>query len=324
MSKSSIIAKNVMDVICKYRTLLDDSESCSMVSDNDLQQHIKRIEKIVEENKPLVMVLPAFPGKSPNKEKTLGNEPDLGEYHALDRLNNLCDEIKEKYSTGASVNICFDGSVFSDLVNIPEEEIDFYMATIKKYCTTNYPGYFSFYDIGDAFPKIKNVDIAREELLISYGDSILLWHDRIVNNSDTKELYRGITKFMYEDFLNTQKTKDLSKAHIQKIAKDVAIRVMQRSNAWGCLLEDIFPKALRLSIHPQARVSEKTGIKIANCRDVWRTPWHGVTVKEPSGEIYLTKRSQVDESLYRLIFNHGVPSHYEQNMEIQKHLSTLQ
>jgi Pyoverdine/dityrosine biosynthesis protein len=72
------------------------------------------VEEYVKNNKPVKMVLPAFPFKSPNrKDKVLGMLPDLGEELALMHLNGLCESIAEIYEHGATVTIVSDGLVYN-------------------------------------------------------------------------------------------------------------------------------------------------------------------------------------------------------------------
>ena len=67
-------------------------------------------------------------------------------------------------------------------------------------------------------------------------------------------LYRAITRFLYED--SQLPGYSGSNAALQKDAKQRACGVIQRSWAWGNLLAQHFPAAIRLSIHPQPVDSE--------------------------------------------------------------------
>jgi pyoverdine/dityrosine biosynthesis protein Dit1 len=58
--------------------------------------------------------LPAFPCKSPSKNKVGGRDPDMAERIALDVLRTLVRRVTTLYSLGATVWIISDGHVFSD------------------------------------------------------------------------------------------------------------------------------------------------------------------------------------------------------------------
>lgn len=65
--------------------------------------------------KPISMLLPAFPWKNPNTDKVLSRYPDLGEELGLARLNHLCEEIEKVYSNRAYVTLVADGPVYNGM-----------------------------------------------------------------------------------------------------------------------------------------------------------------------------------------------------------------
>lgn len=310
-------AKNILALIFKRRRLLDDevaSEtklSVDVLLREETEIHLSKIQKMVDSGEPILMILPAFPGKSPNRNKTLSRLPDLAETHSIDSLYSLCRDIKRIYQPGAKIKICSDGYVFSDLVRIPDDDVEHYSLAIIDYYNKNYPDAFEFYDLKDAFPGLNNLDAMREELMIVYGESLLSIKSRAKKQKEITVMYQGITRFLHEDFLGLDEFKNSSRAQIQKLAKSVSYRVIQRSNAWSRLLEQVYPHSLRLSIHPQYRVSSKIGIHMIPTNDCWRTPWHSVAVKR-NGMIYLEKRSNINENRSRLLFENGRPYYYKE------------
>jgi pyoverdine/dityrosine biosynthesis protein Dit1 len=85
--------------------------------------------------------------------------------------------------------------------------------------------------------------------------------------------------------------------------------VIQRSWAWGNLLAQHFPAAIRLSIHPQPADSLKIGIHMMPTKDDWLTPWHGVAANV-NGQFVLMKRKDAQELEGELVAIRGTPSHY--------------
>lgn len=308
-------AKEILSIIFKRRRLLESEvapEGSQLASSPEIEEassHINKIEAMIKENNPIEMILPAFPGKSPNRNKTLSRWPDLAEKHSIDNLHLLCEEIQSIYEPGAKITICSDGYVFSDLVRIPDDHVAAYSIDLTDYYKKHYASSFSFFDLKDAFQKLDCLDTMREELMIQYGESLVSLKDRSRTEKEIASMYLGITRFLYEDFLGLDEFKDISKAQVQKLAKNISYRVIQRSNAWGRLLENQFPDCLRLSIHPQYRVSNKIGIHMVATDDCWRTPWHSVAVRK-NGYVYLEKRSEIDENMNRLIFQNGRPFCY--------------
>lgn len=305
------IARTILRVIFSRRCLLDDSsrEDTDHCSEEELSPHLQRVMLAIEHNRPLEMVLPAFPGKSPNRKKTLSALPDAAEWLAIDQLYNLCQQIQEIYAPGARLIICSDGYVFSDVVRIPDSEVKAYTRAIADYCAQKYPGIFSMYDLKSAYKELSCLDSMREELIIQHGSSFITLKERVRKEKSTLIMYRGITRFLKDDYAGLAAFANYSNTQLQKQARSSAYRVMHRSEAWSALLKKQFPDALRLSIHPQFRVSEKIGIKLVESDDLWRTPWHSVAVFNGS-EVRLEKRANIDETRFKLVFNKGRPTHY--------------
>jgi L-tyrosine isonitrile synthase len=115
---------------------------------------------------------------------------------------------------------------------------------------------------------------------------------------------------MVEDFSGIPAFEGMARNAIQNQARIAAYRVIQRSNAWSRLLAQHLPHAVRLSIHPQLRVSEKIGIRLVAGDDGWATPWHSVVLKQ--GErVSLVPRARAEQLNAALIFRNGRPSHFE-------------
>ena len=72
-----------------------------------------KIRSFYASQKPLSVVLPAFPWKNPNTDKVLGSDPDFGEELALARLNHLCEDLERVYPLGAEVTLVADGPVYN-------------------------------------------------------------------------------------------------------------------------------------------------------------------------------------------------------------------
>ena len=311
------IAVKILEILFERRKLVEAELSSvgaipfTALLPAEIDLHLQKIKSMVQQNKAITMILPAYPGKSPNRNKTLSKLPDLAEKHSIDNLYQLCLDIKQVYPPGGNICICSDGYVFSDLVRIPDPDVNLYTAEIINYYQQHYAGCFSFFDIKDAFPKLDCLDSMREELMVCYGESLVSLSARAKTEKESLSMYQGITRFLSEDFNGLAEFYGVSKTQIQKMAKSTSLRVIQRSNAWSQLLAEVYPDALRLSIHPQYRVSTKIGIKMADSDDSWRTPWHSVAVLK-NREVQLQRRSQIDENRHRLIFNGGKPCHYRE------------
>lgn len=274
-----------------------------------LAPHLPKVMAALEQGEPIEMVLPAFPGKSPNRQKTLGPLPDLAEHHAIDELHRLCEEIRALHAPGAVIHICSDGYVFSDLVRVPDAHVQAYTDDIQRYADQHYPGRFTLFDLKDAYPQLGCLDSMREELMIEHGQSLRALQQRFESEDHMMLMYCGIHRFLSEDYAGLADFAGMSMNAVKKVAKPASQRVIQRSEAWSALLQARYPQCLRLSIHPQLAVSSKIGIRLVPTSDLWRTPWHSVAIKR-RGVVTLERRSNVDERYSRLVFRRGRPCHY--------------
>jgi pyoverdine/dityrosine biosynthesis protein Dit1 len=271
---SQYIAKNILRMLFERGNFLPaghESESCRSLFYN---QHIESLQKIIRAHAPIHFILPAFPAKSPNQQKTLGHLPDYGEVLALKRLNDLCKEIGNFYSHGAFITICSDGRVFNDLVEASDEAVDQYAQKIRKILEEQQLKNIFTYSLDDAYITASDYSSMRTWLVDNFAEPLSHLKERVRTENDTKSLFNGIHRFLLEDQLVLHP--QFSKNKLREYSKKLSYAVIQRSNAWSRLLESIFPDTVRLSIHPQPIACKKIGIRLLDSQDIWRTPWHSV------------------------------------------------
>lgn len=274
------------------------------------QVQLPRIAAFIEAGEPIEFVLPAFPAKSPNPGKVLDSRPDMAERLSLSFLNHLCQRIQLFYAPGAKITVCSDGRVFGDLVRIGDAHISTYQDALRlmiEEIGATHIGVFNLEDVRAFEAQRDNHEQLRQLLIDGYAEPLESIRETLLASEEGLLLYRAITRFLYEDGL----TPDYqgSKTALQRDAKERAYGVIQRSWAWGALLADQFPRAIRLSIHPQPADSLKFGIHMMPTRDDWLTPWHGVAVNTED-RFVLMKRSEVLELGGELVQINGQPSHY--------------
>ncbi|MFM0593341.1 L-tyrosine/L-tryptophan isonitrile synthase family protein [Paraburkholderia dilworthii] len=271
---------------------------------------LPKIRAFVEADKPIEFVLPAFPSKSPNSAKVLGRLPDLAEKLSLSFLNTFCERIQHYHPPGAQLKICSDGRVFGDLIRVDDRDISVYQKTLQYIiadCRADHLTLLNLEQISPHAIHTANFNEMRERLVDEYADPIDAIKQKLIGDPAGTQLYRAITRFLFEDGLTPHYRG--SRTALQKDAKTRALGVIQRSWAWGALLADRFPNAIRLSIHPQPAASQKIGIHLMPTRDNWLTPWHGVAV-ERHGQFTLMKRRDAERLGGRIVMHDQQPSHY--------------
>jgi pyoverdine/dityrosine biosynthesis protein Dit1 len=318
VAKKSIDSKQTTDEtvnriiteVFANRRLLPGEEAKSIEFNAETAPHLDKIKRAVDAQQPIKMVLPAFPAKSPSRRKTLSHLPDFGEEMGLANLNDMCNRIAQFYEHGAKVKVCSDGRVFADVVRIPDHHVTAYNKALRELAKDMKLHNIEFFDLDDVYPSMTDYPALREDLMVLYGEALNSLRKRCRSQREAGEMYRGITKFLLEDFSGLEEFNDLSRNSVQGLARTAAYRVIQRSNAWSRLLADRFPNALRLSIHPQSRVSEKIGINLIGAHDCWATPWHTVVLKR-GNQVSLVSRAEAEAQNAVLIFKNGLPSYFQ-------------
>ena len=299
------LAEKVMKLIQGYSRTLENECNHHGFS-NCFRFHLDKISSLIDNQLPITCVLPAFPAKSPNIDKTAGTLPDMGERLALRFLNNLCINIKSFYEPGAEVIICSDGRVFNDLIQVKDDDVDQYsneiITIIEKDKLTN----IRIFSLDDLYLNFNYV-LMRETLVKEYGECMENIKLNILNDSYALALFNGIHRFIFEDNMNI--LLDLSKNKIRDISKIIAYQVIQRSNAWSNYLEIKFPDAVRLSIHPQSCGSKKLGIMLLACDNIWATPWHRIAVLQGEKHV-LMKRVEAEKIGAKPVYINDRFSHY--------------
>lgn len=298
----------ILRQLFRHRRLQADAGDCS---DNPCAQclalHLAKVRRFVRAGEPVHFLLPAFPAKSPNPKKVLGPLPDMAEQLALGYLQRVCEEIGELYPPGARITLCSDGRVFSDLVGVSDEDVTNYgreIDTLRERLNLTSLAVFSMEDLYE----LDDYENMRDELRRHYAEPAEAIEKRVHAFAHHQTLFNGIQRFLFEDRIAIETEK--SRTQVRNECKALTYQVMQRSDAWGRLLRDCFPGALRLSIHPQNPHSEKIGILLGSSEDNWLTPWHGVAVKT-EGLFRLMRRHEAKALGAHVIELHGRPSYYQ-------------
>ncbi|MFI9011039.1 L-tyrosine/L-tryptophan isonitrile synthase family protein [Actinosynnema sp. NPDC053489] len=299
----------VLDLLMGHQRLLHDGDGthgrrCARC--RDAQRG--RIDVHVRAGRAIPMLLPAFPAKSPNPDKVLGHLPDLAEELSIAFLEELCARVAEVHPPGAHLIICSDGRVFNDVVGIPDAHVSAYQREMADVLRRLGTAHISLYSLDDVYPGTDPAAM-RRKLWADHAPELEALRDEVRGGGPMLGLYRGITRFLYED-ARTPAFQG-SNATLQRESRKRAYEVIGRSQAWGNLLSVLHPDAVRLSIHPQPCGHEKFGIFLQHTgdEDRWLTPWHAVAVEE-RGRFRLMKHRAAKDAGGRLVLRDGRPSHY--------------
>ena len=299
------LSQKILSELFRHRRLQTAGSCAERPCEQCFALHLPKVLRFLSANEPLHFLLPAFPAKSPSPKKVLGRLPDMAEELALQFLDHLCAEIRQIYSPGARITICSDGRVFSDLVGVTDQDVTDYGAEIVRYTERLGTTCLDWFSMEDLF-ETREHPVMREQLLLHYAEPLAAIRQRVNDHEQHRLLFNGIQRFLFEDRIAIDTGK--SRTQVRNECKENTYLVIQRSDAWGRLLSDCFPGALRLSIHPQSPHAEKIGIRFGEASDAWITPWHGVAV-ERAGRFQLMRLNEAEELGGRVVNRFGRPSH---------------
>ncbi|CAL9294910.1 isocyanide synthase family protein [Streptomyces sp. NPDC095602] len=302
-------ADDILRLVFSFRRLAHgpaDGDCAAGTCEECFALHRPKVERFIEQGVPVHFVIPAFPAKSPNPQKVLGTLPDMAERVSLEFLQELCDYTRHYYEPGARITICSDGHVFSDLVGVPDETVHAYGVELESLLAAIGADAINTYGLEDAFPGFP-FDEQRAMLTSQYAVPVEEVRARALAEPAARNIFGGIHRFLFEDRMALSTGR--SRNSVREETKSLAYQVIQRSDAWSQLVEDFFPEALRLSIHPQVSHSPKIGIHMMRTKDNWLTPWHGVALDDGDG-IRLVKRHEAEQLGATLVMRGGRVSHY--------------
>ena len=234
------------------------------------------IRSRVEQKKQIKMILPAFPTKSCNLEKVLGDAADYCEFTALERLVSICQAISEKYEPGAHVTIFSDYHTFEKYISVSYENHYKYREGLEKMIDhLDGNSYIKVMSLRE-FPEMKDKEekdyqeILREtfgsrefEQMIndekSFGEKM-----KESQNGDKKfaRNSKGLRSFMLHDQFPILRAQGLNKQEIKEKSIELAKGMMTMGKALTRFLEKYFPaeEYFRLSVHAHSFEGKKFSV----------------------------------------------------------------
>ena len=254
----------------------------------------KQVRYYTDNGIPIQMALPAFPCKTTNPEKAASSMPDGAEYEALANIHAFCVEIEKFYKPGCFINIVSDGHVFSDCQGTDDNVVEEYSNKLKEMVGTLQPacnGGIRFYNLeqllfpseaarelykripAELMPPIDHPvktsinpgnDEHRRLMLAVWGPPEEYYRDLIKSVPDhaITALYRGFSRFMFEDLAYSPDYRNATSSARKKAAEKVAFVMIQRNQTYSRLVEGVLPRHVRLSIHAHDNAGPKFAVRV--------------------------------------------------------------
>ncbi|KID60733.1 Isocyanide synthase xanB [Metarhizium brunneum] len=271
----------------------------------------------VRKNEPIQLTMPAFPCKSANREnKVLGHLPDLGEELGMSRLNDIAVAIKNVYQPGALVNIASDGILFNDIIGVSDEETWEYSEELRAIAKEKKLDYIVF-----LYPQvligmmpasemtrekyISTADECRALLEAQHGSTLKEIEALIKSDSDTNSTYCGMVKFLQTELFGALAGKSYRER--QKLQKNSAKKMMQRSEAFTLAIRTNRSLDVRLSMHPSSGVAKLSVALVPSPKGFFqRSPWHSCVAIDSEGGYHCVHSEEVRET-HELMYKDNRP-----------------
>ncbi|KAI1357745.1 Clavaminate synthase-like protein [Xylaria arbuscula] len=267
----------------------------------------KQIERFLENNEAIRLVIPAFPFKSPNRsEKVLGTLPDEAERLALLHLNGLCLAVEDAAECNAYLTIVSDGITYNDILGVSDLEVWRYGQHLRQMAEENNCRCIRFSRICDLVGTEYASETLTEAMYLEKAPEfrVLLEAngpvdfdviDSIENDPDILRTYRGYRKFLETDLTRGGR----SKSQQGRLIGDVAKAMITRGKAFAATISSRYPDSIRLSIHPSGDINKVLIAVLPQDNETVATPWHGALVRNLDGRttyhtlfLYFRERSE--------------------------------
>ena len=254
--------------------------------DGQCQTVAQKLAKQIESGQQIEFVLPAFPAKSENRQKTISAAPDWGEISALQNLQKTCERISLVYQPGAKVVVASDGRVFVGVVGIQDQQVDFYRKDISSILNQFSLSRIETFGIDCVWPDLDYAAM-RQKLDEKFATEVEAVREACKEQPEFMHMYNGIHRFLFEDYL--QIWTGISRNQVRTRVKPLVYKTISRSNAWSKLVEERFPGCVRLSIHPHANWNNKLPTQLVPAASGWATPWHNAPLMYEDGRVELIR-----------------------------------
>lgn len=295
------VEAKVAEIIGKHRVAIE-GDQFEASGKAQLQESISRFTRA---NAKIQLILPGFPCKSPNKvDKTFGVLPDLGEYLALEQLDKICDEINSVYGPGCELTILSDGTTFSDLVGVDEEDKNSYRSTLRQHAITHN---IKWVQLSAFFDKPMSDVMLRQQLIKQANSTVKTldkFIERVKNDKPLRAEHDKWCSYLYND-MSIESLSEGSRDDFLLALSDKSYQVMHRSKALSANIERCFPDHVRLSIHQYDNAGPKFTIALIGNTKKAVAPWHSVPLLESSGEFRLLPHGEIDKDHSALVTYQG-------------------
>nr|WP_238937428.1 L-tyrosine/L-tryptophan isonitrile synthase family protein [Pseudoalteromonas sp. S16_S37] len=262
----------------------------------------------VEESLPIEMILPGFPCKSPNqKDKSFSVMPDYGEVIAIERLDEICAQIKQVYKPGCKLTILSDGTTFNDIVQVTDEQKEHYKNALRQLTITEHIQWADLQSLVNTQDDAECSNTLREQLVAQLGlgkNAFNKFAKEVQSNQALSSTHDKLCSYLYHD-INLEPMAEADRDQYLQSICDKAYTMMFRGKALSYGIEKAFPNHIRLSVHQYDNAGPKFTFALTKHQQQSTSPWHTVPVRKLSGEYVQLPHAIALESLVVPVYYQG-------------------
>ena len=232
-----------------------------------------QVERFVSRQRPLQLLLPGFPLKSPNtRDKTASERPDYAEYAALQQLDRLCRAISRVYPAGCALELFSDGLSFHDLLDIPRDTANDYHQRLRQLLASPVLRWHDYATISPGFDRQR--DRAESVLRRYLPPAAADFAQPLPENQSARQM----------QWLGLLREDNAARGIVENTDwPQRALRLAWRGIALDAMLAEHFPDAIRLTIHASGAPGGKYPIRLSPAQAEAALPWHRVYLLNLAG-----------------------------------------
>lgn len=299
------ITTQIVDLFQQFRMPVLPTDQYESVGKLLLEQ---KIDTFVSKNVPVEFVMLGYPMKSMNdRDKVIGQLPDLGEEVSLKNFNRFDSVIKTVYEPGVRINIVSDGYAFNELYGTSDSVVEEY-ESINKDMSKDYS--MNWYDIRSFYSNTSSLKEMRIKVMKQFGITAEELTRRILIDADVNSLYRGMMRFLTLDLAIKSFP---SNNQLQKEAKKMAREMMLMNEAYSALIAKEFKNYVRLSMHPSINNGFKYSFQLIPSPKAWTSPWHCALLINKDGQYETIHKKDAVAAGHELVYQDGRPYYFTEN-----------
>lgn len=263
---------------------------------HDGTTNLVKIEKAIQANEPIEVVIPSFAGRPHNPAAHKRVSPDLGEMYALLHLQDISRAVSHIYPPGIMFSLILDGKIYRPFYGYSHDEAMPYEKNLNRQIESlNATGCLRTVDMWDLYrarcDEVNKIeDDVRSYVSGQWNDNDLPARKALIEalrqgvettpiTAALIEMYKSgsYKQVNLTEYFDRAEQALLMRAEHAAYEYTVLLTIMRRLD----LIPAAFPDAIRGTVHPKPNQYSP----VMRHRDTVISPWHGTAIVRIDGSI---------------------------------------